>query len=95
MPHWSVVLLIASRGQRHDSRNVNGSRLGSHAVRSRGSHRGIACNKPAPFDIAVELPTGTDVAPYVEAGGTWWMTDLEPGVSLDKVRGVFRDGPAE
>jgi alkanesulfonate monooxygenase SsuD/methylene tetrahydromethanopterin reductase-like flavin-dependent oxidoreductase (luciferase family) len=48
----------------------------------------------APFDIAVELRPGNDVAPYAEAGATWWMTQLEPGISLDKVRGVIREGPA-
>jgi hypothetical protein len=48
----------------------------------------------APFDIAVELRPGTDVSPYVEAGATWWMTELEPGISLDQVRGVIREGPA-
>ena len=41
------------------------------------------------------LSPGTDVSPYAEAGATWWMTELEPGVSLDTVRGVVRDGPAE
>ncbi|HYT81248.1 MAG TPA: LLM class flavin-dependent oxidoreductase [Actinomycetota bacterium] len=48
----------------------------------------------APYDIAVELSPGSDVAPYAEAGATWWMTALEPGVSLDEVRGVIREGPA-
>jgi alkanesulfonate monooxygenase SsuD/methylene tetrahydromethanopterin reductase-like flavin-dependent oxidoreductase (luciferase family) len=48
----------------------------------------------APYDIAVELPPGSDVAPYAEAGATWWMTELEPGVSLGEVRGVIREGPA-
>ena len=48
----------------------------------------------APFDIAVELRPGTDFKPYVEAGATWWMTELEPGISLDEVRGVIRQGPA-
>jgi alkanesulfonate monooxygenase SsuD/methylene tetrahydromethanopterin reductase-like flavin-dependent oxidoreductase (luciferase family) len=47
----------------------------------------------APFDIAVELEPGRDLSPYVEAGATWWMTALEPGVSLDEVRGVVREGP--
>src|ERR687892_1227313 len=56
------------------------------------SVRDLRGDNPAPFDIAVELPPGTDVAPYAEAGATWWMTDLEPGVSLDTVRGVVRDG---
>src|SRR5918995_875391 len=48
----------------------------------------------APYDIAVELRPGSDVAPYAEAGATWWMTELEPGISLDEVRGVIRQGPA-
>jgi hypothetical protein len=47
-----------------------------------------------PYDVAVELPPGSDVAPYAEAGATWWMTALEPGISLDEVRGVIREGPA-
>lgn len=46
-----------------------------------------------PFDIAVALPPGTDVVPYASVGATWWMTELKPGVSLDAVRGVLRDGP--
>ena len=48
----------------------------------------------APYDVAVELPPGTDLAPYAEVGATWWMTEFEPGVSVDEVRGVLRDGPA-
>jgi alkanesulfonate monooxygenase SsuD/methylene tetrahydromethanopterin reductase-like flavin-dependent oxidoreductase (luciferase family) len=51
-------------------------------------------DKSAPYDVAVELPPGTDLAPYAQAGATWWMTELEPGVSLEHVRGVVRDGPA-
>ena len=46
----------------------------------------------APYDIAVELPPGSDVAPYAEAGATWWMTGIEPGVSLSEVRGVLAEG---
>lgn len=48
----------------------------------------------APYDIAVALPAGTDLAPYADAGATWWLAELSPGVSLDEVRGVLRDGPA-
>ena len=51
-------------------------------------------DNPAPYDIAVELSPGSDVAPYAEAGATWWMTALDPGISLDEVRGVIREGPA-
>ena len=64
----------------------------AHAV---ASVRDLRRDDPAPFDIAVELPPGADVSPYAEAGATWWMTELAPGVSLDTVRGVIRDGPAE
>jgi alkanesulfonate monooxygenase SsuD/methylene tetrahydromethanopterin reductase-like flavin-dependent oxidoreductase (luciferase family) len=57
--------------------------------------RDLRGDDPAPFDIAVELPPGRDVAPYSEAGATWWMTELEPGASVEDVRGVIRDGPAD
>jgi alkanesulfonate monooxygenase SsuD/methylene tetrahydromethanopterin reductase-like flavin-dependent oxidoreductase (luciferase family) len=56
--------------------------------------RDLRGDTEAPFDIAVELRPGTDVNPYLEAGATWWMTELEPGISLDEVRGVIREGPA-
>ena len=56
--------------------------------------RELRGNNTAPYDIAVELRPGSDVAPYAEAGATWWMTELEPGISLDEVRGVIRQGPA-
>jgi alkanesulfonate monooxygenase SsuD/methylene tetrahydromethanopterin reductase-like flavin-dependent oxidoreductase (luciferase family) len=55
-----------------------------------GSRRDTA----SPFDIAVALPPGADPAPYAGAGATWWLTEFEPAVSLDQVRGVLRDGPA-
>jgi hypothetical protein len=48
----------------------------------------------APYDIAVELPPGSDLAPYAEAGATWWMTGIELRVSVEDVRGVIREGPA-
>jgi alkanesulfonate monooxygenase SsuD/methylene tetrahydromethanopterin reductase-like flavin-dependent oxidoreductase (luciferase family) len=56
--------------------------------------RDLRGDNSAPYDIAVELPPGSDVAPYAEAGATWWMTGIEPGASLDEVSGVMRDGPA-
>jgi alkanesulfonate monooxygenase SsuD/methylene tetrahydromethanopterin reductase-like flavin-dependent oxidoreductase (luciferase family) len=55
--------------------------------------RDLRGDNTSPYDIAVELRPGSDVAPYAEAGATWWMTDLEPGISLDEVRGVIREGP--
>jgi hypothetical protein len=48
----------------------------------------------APYDYAVGLAPGIDPAPYAEAGATWWLAEFPPGVSLDEVRGVLRDGPA-
>ena len=48
----------------------------------------------ARYEIAVALPPGADPAPYAKAGATWWLTEFEPQVSLDRVRGVLRDGPA-
>lgn len=63
----------------------------AHAVAAVRDLRG---DNSAPYDIAVELPLGSDVAPYAEAGATWWMTGIEPGASLDEVSGVMHDGPA-
>lgn len=52
--------------------------------------------KTTRYDIAVALPPGTDPAPYAKAGATWWLAEFAPEtVSLDQVRGVLRDGPAE
>ena len=48
----------------------------------------------APYDIAVGLSLGVDPVPYLNAGATWWMPEFPPGVSVDTVRGVLRDGPA-
>ena len=56
--------------------------------------RDLRGDNPAPYDVAVELPPGSDVGPYSEAGATWWMTGLEPGVSVADVRAVIREGPA-
>ena len=48
-----------------------------------------------PFDVAVELPVGTDVEPWIAAGATWWFAGFDPAAtSIDEVRGVLRDGPA-
>jgi alkanesulfonate monooxygenase SsuD/methylene tetrahydromethanopterin reductase-like flavin-dependent oxidoreductase (luciferase family) len=83
------------RAARHDGFfpvNLQSEDDFAHAV---ASVRDLCRDNPAPSDIAVELPPGADVSPYAEAGATWWMTGPEPGVSLDTVRGVIRDGPAE
>ncbi|MER6003703.1 LLM class flavin-dependent oxidoreductase [Nonomuraea angiospora] len=48
----------------------------------------------ASYDIAISLPSDADPLPYAAAGATWWLTEFDPGVRLDTVRGVLRDGPA-
>jgi alkanesulfonate monooxygenase SsuD/methylene tetrahydromethanopterin reductase-like flavin-dependent oxidoreductase (luciferase family) len=49
-----------------------------------------------PYDVAIALPPGTDLAPYVAAGATWWLAEFPPdAVSVDEIRGVLREGPAE
>jgi len=56
---------------------------------------GLRSDPAAPYDVAIGLPPGTDPVPYAEAGATWWLTDFGPRtLSLDRVRGVLRDGPA-
>jgi hypothetical protein len=57
--------------------------------------RGLRPDPAAPYDIAVPVPPGDDPAPFVAAGSTWCLTDLEPDtLTLDLVRGVLADGPA-
>ncbi len=47
-----------------------------------------------PYDYVVEVEPGADVASYVDAGATWCLTGFDPeATSVDKVRGVLRDGP--
>lgn len=48
-----------------------------------------------PYDIAIGLPFDADPQPYAAAGVTWWLPEFQPGVPLDTVRGVLRDGPAD
>ncbi|MFF7566253.1 LLM class flavin-dependent oxidoreductase [Streptomyces pseudovenezuelae] len=55
---------------------------------------GLRQGRMASYDIAVGLPLGVDPEPYARAGATWWLPEWEPGVRLDTVRGVLRDGPA-
>ncbi len=56
---------------------------------------GLRQHTTGPYDIAIALPPGTDLAPYAEAGATWWLAEFQPEtISLSQVRGVIRDGPA-
>ena len=54
----------------------------------------LRSGEDGPYDIAVGLPFDADPRPYAAAGATWWLPELDPGVPLDTVRGVLRDGPA-
>jgi alkanesulfonate monooxygenase SsuD/methylene tetrahydromethanopterin reductase-like flavin-dependent oxidoreductase (luciferase family) len=48
-----------------------------------------------PYDVVAALPPGTDPTPYASAGATWWLVEVPwEAVSVDRVRGVLRDGPA-
>jgi hypothetical protein len=48
-----------------------------------------------PYDVVVALPPGSDPAPYVAAGATWWLVEFPwDALSVDQVRAVIRDGPA-
>ena len=47
-----------------------------------------------PYDVVVALPPGSDPAPYLAAGATWWLVEFPwDAPSVDQVRAVIRDGP--
>ena len=55
----------------------------------------LRADRTGPYDLAVALPAGTDLAPFATAGATWWLAEFPPdAMSVDAVRGVLRDGPA-
>ena len=46
------------------------------------------------FDVAVGRPPGSDPAPWVEAGATWWLAAFGiEELDVDRIRGIVRDGP--
>jgi alkanesulfonate monooxygenase SsuD/methylene tetrahydromethanopterin reductase-like flavin-dependent oxidoreductase (luciferase family) len=55
----------------------------------------VGRNPDETYEVIAELEPGIDPAPYREAGATWWLAapDWE-GISVDRVRGVIREGPA-
>jgi len=56
---------------------------------------GLRPDPTAPHEVAIGIPAGTDPAPWAAAGATWWLPELDPDtLSVDRVRGVLRDGPA-
>ncbi|MDQ0585092.1 hypothetical protein [Streptomyces rishiriensis] len=48
----------------------------------------------ASYDVRVGAPPGVGPEPCARAGATRWLPEWDPGVRLDTVRGVLRDGPA-
>ena len=46
------------------------------------------------YDIVVGLPPEIDPQPFARVGATWWLTEFDPAsVTVDRVRGVIREGP--
>jgi alkanesulfonate monooxygenase SsuD/methylene tetrahydromethanopterin reductase-like flavin-dependent oxidoreductase (luciferase family) len=53
-------------------------------------------NPDEAYEVVAALEPGADHAPYRDAGATWWLVAPEwEGISVDQVRGVIREGPAE
>jgi alkanesulfonate monooxygenase SsuD/methylene tetrahydromethanopterin reductase-like flavin-dependent oxidoreductase (luciferase family) len=49
-----------------------------------------------PYDVIASLDPGVDPAPYHQAGATWGLASPGwEGTSVDKVRGVIREGPGD
>jgi hypothetical protein len=46
-----------------------------------------------PFDLITELPPGTDLEPWEQAGLTWAVTYFEPQPTEAEVRAVIDAGP--
>jgi len=47
-----------------------------------------------PYDVAIERQYGADPAPWIAAGATWVLTDVDPAtMRLDAVHGMIREGP--
>ena len=60
-----------------------------------GLRREAGRDATQPYDVVVALPPGSDPAPYVAAGATWWLVEFPwDAPSVDQVRAVIRDGPA-
>jgi alkanesulfonate monooxygenase SsuD/methylene tetrahydromethanopterin reductase-like flavin-dependent oxidoreductase (luciferase family) len=52
-------------------------------------------NSDETFEVVAALDPGTDTEPYGLAGATWWLLAIpSESISIDKLRGVIRDGPA-
>jgi alkanesulfonate monooxygenase SsuD/methylene tetrahydromethanopterin reductase-like flavin-dependent oxidoreductase (luciferase family) len=46
------------------------------------------------YDLVTALEPGVDPMPYIAAGATWWLVGFpDEETTIDRVRGVIRDGP--
>jgi alkanesulfonate monooxygenase SsuD/methylene tetrahydromethanopterin reductase-like flavin-dependent oxidoreductase (luciferase family) len=56
--------------------------------------RDLRAGNDDPFDLVVEIPIGTDAAPWEAAGATWILTDFgSPQPRLAEVRDAIEAGP--
>ena len=103
VPVWVAGYYGKSRPMRRAARYQGFFPLGldhpeqlAEVVADLAARRGDAGRDPTdPYDIVVALPIGSDPAPYVAAGATWWLVEFPwDAVSVDQVRTVIRDGPA-
>jgi alkanesulfonate monooxygenase SsuD/methylene tetrahydromethanopterin reductase-like flavin-dependent oxidoreductase (luciferase family) len=47
---------------------------------------------PGPYELAAEVPTGTDPAPWIEAGATWCLTGFDIQPTAVEVRAAIEAG---
>jgi alkanesulfonate monooxygenase SsuD/methylene tetrahydromethanopterin reductase-like flavin-dependent oxidoreductase (luciferase family) len=103
-PVWVAGYYGKTRPMRRAARHQGFFPLGlDHAehlgeiVRNLTTLRSEAGTDPAElYDVVVALPPGDDPAPYAAAGATWWLVEFPwDALSVDQVRAVIRDGPAE
>ena len=49
-------------------------------------------DESGPFDVAVDLDPDTEIAPWQEAGATWFLTDFGPQPQVERVLDVIEHG---
>jgi len=86
------------RAARHDGFfpvNLGGpEELAAAVARVRTLRREAGIEDHDGYAVAVDLPPDTDPTPWLEAGATWVLTDLDPAaLRLDEVRDLVRRGP--
>jgi alkanesulfonate monooxygenase SsuD/methylene tetrahydromethanopterin reductase-like flavin-dependent oxidoreductase (luciferase family) len=56
--------------------------------------RALRDDPATPYDFVASIEPDSDPSPYVAAGATWCVTNVEAeGLTLDTVRGLIADGP--